>query len=210
MRLTLNQSIEGSNPSRPSIFRSHRQVWFKALGFQSSIHGFESRCDHQNYMNYFVYKTTNIKNGKTYIGCHQTKNINDEYLGSGKLLKRSIEKYGRENFVREILFFCNDKTSMFKKEKELISLLNPEYNLHEGGNGGFSYINENKLGVPFWITRESRKRAAKKTVIMNKSIESRERSRLNPPSFKGKVHSEETKRKISESLRIRNHKNKKS
>lgn len=48
-----------------------------------------------------VYKTTNLINGKFYIGQH--KHENDNYLGSGLILKQAINKYGRKNFKREIL-----------------------------------------------------------------------------------------------------------
>lgn len=43
-------------------------------------------------MHYIIYETTNNKNGKKYIGCHVTDNLNDEYLGSGKYLKIAIKK----------------------------------------------------------------------------------------------------------------------
>lgn len=46
---------------------------------------------------YFIYETTNLKNGKKYIGKHYGE-LNDSYLGSGTLLKKAIEKYGKESF----------------------------------------------------------------------------------------------------------------
>ena len=40
----------------------------------------------------YVYITTNLENKKQYVGDHSTNNINDGYLGSGKILWKSIEK----------------------------------------------------------------------------------------------------------------------
>jgi hypothetical protein len=96
-------------------------------------------------MFYYIYKITNLVNKKIYIGVHQTKNLNDEYFGSGMLLNRAIKKYGKENFKKEILEFCSSEEEMFLKEKQIVNKdfvkLNNTYNLNEGGNGSFSYIN---------------------------------------------------------------------
>lgn len=92
-------------------------------------------------MHYTIYKITNKINDKFYIGKHQTKNLNDGYMGSGKLLKRALEKYGIENFSKEILFIFDTEEEMNAKEKELIVISENSYNLCEGGQGGFSYIN---------------------------------------------------------------------
>ena len=70
---------------------------------------------------YTVYKTTNLLNEKIYIGIHETYNSNDNYMGSGVVLNRSIKKHGKENFKKEILFLFDNKKEMLEKEKELVN-----------------------------------------------------------------------------------------
>lgn len=98
-------------------------------------------------MFYTIYKITNLKNGKVYIGKHKTKDLNDGYMGSGKHLKNAIAKYGIDNFKKEILFQFDDESNMNAKEADLVTeefcLRDDTYNLCPGGNGGFGYINSN-------------------------------------------------------------------
>ena len=93
-------------------------------------------------MYFTIYKITNKINRKTYIGKHQTNDLDDGYFGSGKMLKRAIKKYGIENFTKEILFIFDTEAEMNYKEKELVEVGPNSYNLCEGGKGGFGYINK--------------------------------------------------------------------
>lgn len=96
-------------------------------------------------MLYTVYKITNKIDGKFYIGKHQTRDLNDGYMGSGKYLKSAIKKHGLENFSKEILHVFDSEKEMNEKEKELVVLSEEAYNLCDGGQGGFGYINRNIL-----------------------------------------------------------------
>lgn len=92
---------------------------------------------------FFVYKTTNIVNGKFYIGVH-SGSIDDNYLGSGIALRRAILKYGRDNFKREILEIFECKQAAYKHEELLVGEelvhSNECYNLKSGGYGGWSHV----------------------------------------------------------------------
>lgn len=90
---------------------------------------------------YFViYKITNKINSRFYIGMHITENPNDGYLGSGKRIKAEVKKYGKENFVKEILEYLPDRIALANREKEIVNeelLQNPLcLNLKNGGEGG--------------------------------------------------------------------------
>lgn len=55
----------------------------------------------------YVYKTTNLINGKIYIGqSNKDPDKSKSYYGSGTLFLRAFSKYGRASFVKEILCEC--------------------------------------------------------------------------------------------------------
>lgn len=95
-----------------------------------------------------IYETTNLINGKKYIGKHSTDDINDDYLGSGNLLQMAIKKYGKENFKRETIAVFEDEDQAYRYEETLVNgdIVNDEnyYNLREGGYG-FTSENVKKL-----------------------------------------------------------------
>ncbi len=62
-----------------------------------------------------IYITTNLVNGKKYIG--QNCNNDPNYLGSGVNIKKAIKKYGKENFKKEILEYCSTQEELKIKEE---------------------------------------------------------------------------------------------
>ena len=101
---------------------------------------------------HYIYKTTNIITNKFYIGMHSTDDVNDGYVGSGKRLWYSINKYGKENHICEILEYLPDRESLRKREEEIVNgdLIKEDLcmNLVIGGESrGFDYINENGLNT---------------------------------------------------------------
>lgn len=102
---------------------------------------------------YIVYRTTNNVNQKTYIGTHKQVGTDpysfDGYLGSGIALNAAVRRDGKENFTRETLFVFDNRSDCMAKERELVdeSVVSDKnnYNLKEGGEGGWDFVNINQL-----------------------------------------------------------------
>lgn len=113
---------------------------------------------------HFIYKTTNLLSGKYYIGMHSTDDLNDGYMGSGKRLRYSINKYGKENHKVEIIEFFEDRKQLAAREKEVVNLneiaKDECMNLMPGGKGGF--ISE----------EQQRNRSKSANIILHKKLKS--------------------------------------
>ena len=88
----------------------------------------------------YIYKTTNLVNGKVYIG-QKRGGFNLSYFGSGLIIKRAIKKEGKEAFKREFIVYAFNKEQLDFLEKKFIKnyreLLGKEnlYNITDGGGG---------------------------------------------------------------------------
>jgi len=154
---------------------------------------------------YTIYKITNKVNGKTYTGMHKTDNLDDGYMGSGKLIKRAIAKHGIENFVKEIIHIFDNEEDMKNKEKEIVVLDETTYNLCPGGHGGFGYINQNDLSGAIAGGKSSYKKHPEHwETIKLLGADSEKSKRIAKRGheegwfgFRNRTHKDETKEKMS-------------
>lgn len=89
---------------------------------------------------HYLYKITNNINGKFYYGIHSTNDLDDNYMGSGKLINIAYKKYGYDNFKKEIIEFFDNREKASKAEHDIVTkdLVNDSncYNLTIGGDQG--------------------------------------------------------------------------
>ena len=86
----------------------------------------------------FIYITTNLINGMRYLGQKKFSDRWQDYLGSGSLFKKALNKYGKENFKRNIVLICYSTEELNQVEYDLSVLLDVVkskdwYNLVLGG-----------------------------------------------------------------------------
>jgi hypothetical protein len=164
---------------------------------------------------HFIYKTTNLLNGRYYVGMHSTANLKDGYLGSGTQLRRAIRKYGKEAFEIVILEFLPNRVLLVKREKEIVneqlvdSLLC--MNLKPGGLGGLNNATHAKnfqKGGNIAFTNRLLNDKEYRLAYSRKCSESMMRRRANGEVFKtpdwiGRKHREDTIQKMKESAKGR-------
>lgn len=164
----------------------------------------------------FVYITTNKINNKKYIGMHRGHK-DDSYLGSGKLIRKAIDKYGKENFSRKIIEYADSFEELCELEKFYIEKYNAVrddnfYNIHDGGFGGnnlaaydFKKMETYKVKLEELPKNHNQKDENKKSNKELSKFSSNQLGELNPNY--GNTWSEEKKKSLSK-LRIANGKSK--
>lgn len=118
----------------------------------------------------YIYITINKINGKIYIGQKKSSKYVDSYYGSGRILLKAIDKYGKENFVNHMIDCANTQEELDEKEKCYISFFKNKYkdkcyNIAEGASGGnvFRYANkEEKEAFKLKMTKINRERCKSK------------------------------------------------
>ena len=144
-------------------------------------------------MHYLIYKITNTINNKFYVGKHKTADKDDDYFGSGVLLERAIKKYGKECFTKEITYECKSEEEMNEMEtdivdEEFIARLDT-YNIMLGGQGGWSYVQQNRLNH-----NEKAKAAHQKSIKIARLAKVEKAKEPN--------HQEEQNQKVSNGLKF--------
>lgn len=160
-------------------------------------------------MHGFVYLTTNNVTSKKYIGMCSSKQRFNTYLGSGKILKQAVAKYGKENFCREILEECFDEDSLRNSERKWIehydAINSTEfYNMCEGGRGGNTGTGRStsEQTKQHWLKKsaEEKSRIGKKSVDTRKAQGVTYSGKYNPTAIKVKVL-DESGEKVYECLK---------
>jgi group I intron endonuclease len=148
-----------------------------------------------------IYKTTNLINNKIYIG--QDKNNNPNYLGSGKKLKRAVKKYGKNNFLKEVIEVCDSEEML--NEREIFWILYYKstdrkigYNISDGSKEGDRKLGYNSLikkgRYKTWLEKYGKEEADKKHREWKQKISEYQKIKM----LNGWSQTEEVRKKISE------------
>ena len=162
----------------------------------------------------FIYITTNMCNGKRYLGRKKFSEDWEYYLGSGAIFKKAIDKYGRDNFKREIIDIAFSENELNQKEYEYSVFLNVVdsddwYNLVYGGGAtsGYHMSDETKLKISKSrkgkLLGEENPRYGKPIPedIKDKIRQANKKKTGENNHMYGKHHTEETKEKMSNALK---------
>lgn len=148
----------------------------------------------------YVYITTNNINNKRYIGQHRSCTFNPNYLGSGILINRAIQKYGKDSFNCEILQECSSFEELDVAEIYWINYFNADlssdfYNLAKGGYGKEGLRGKNNGRYGKQVTKETRDKISKANKGKKRTPEQIEANRLAHLGIKQQLSAKNRKEK---------------
>lgn len=155
---------------------------------------------------YLVYKTTHNPTGKFYIGRHSTNKIDDDYFGSGVKITRMLNKYGKEQFTKEIIKICETPNEMIELEVEEIRKVFDNdlcLNLMIGDprfTGGIEFSEETKQKMSVSKKKTHNTPEVRERLSEAQKRRSKEIKIHNTRIHKGKTISDEMKQKQSLAL----------
>jgi hypothetical protein len=151
-------------------------------------------------MNYTIYKTTNLVNGKYYIGKHITKDPYDSYLGSGERLQYALKKYGKHNFIKDVLYIFDEEWKMELAERILVVVdRETNYNIARGGQGGCIVLHKSH---PLYEQTCKKISKSLNEMFANTTKEERQEKYSLGDFHVGRKRSEDTKRKMSAASKL--------
>ena len=170
-------------------------------------------------MNSGIYKIANITTGDFYVGSavnlhrrfNEHKNTLKNLKHKNPILQRVYNKYGVEKLSFEIIEYVEDKNNLISREQYYLDTLRPVYNICKEARSclGVKRSKEFKRKLSEFnkgkkISEECKKKISESKKGFNPSKETRKKlsdAGKGNKNFLGHTHTEETKKKISRSVK---------
>lgn len=164
---------------------------------------------------HYTYRIDNLINGKYYYGKHSAESLDNDYMGSGKLIIKAIDKWGIENFKKTILKTFPTSEEAFAHEAEIVTQKEVDdpmcYNIALGGHGGNTYAGKSEEELDILYKKLSDSHKGQQSPMRGKSMPDIARQKISValkgkftgekhPMY-GKKHNEKTRKQMAESHR---------
>ena len=150
----------------------------------------------------------NFNDDHFYVGQHKTNNINDNYMGTGAIVKKVYKQFGKNGATKSILAIAETLEVANILEKHFISEFKKTYgkncfNIQKGGRNNLDFQmpeDAHKRNVESLRTFWKNNKYSENVKIRNQRISDKMKGYKNGMGHTCK-HNDETKKKISESVR---------
>lgn len=142
-----------------------------------------------------------------YIGVHSTYNLNDGYIGSGKLLSLAVKKYGKDKFTYQILHYCLDVDHAYELETQIVDQWfvdrKDTYNMCIGGSGGNRINFNDPETYSIWLAKNNayvRVNSPETRKLISQSKKALYKDPTKNPNY-GKKASDEKRKRQSDGIK---------